>query len=87
MEIKRKFEWQVATKRRFIVHLSSTKQQIFCPECGEPMLTAEQTAGVFGITQRSIFQIIETKPTHFTELDSVVMICLDSLAKTLNSDN
>jgi hypothetical protein len=84
MEIKRKFEMSVATNRRYIIRQSKQVGQIACAECGEPMLTAEQAANMFGIKQRRIFQIIETEAAHFTEIEAgAVMVCLTSLAEVL----
>ncbi len=85
MEIKRKFEMSVATNRRYIVRQSKQVGQIACAECGEPMLMSEQAAGFFGITQRRIFQFIETEAAHFTETEAgAVMICIKSLAEVLD---
>ena len=85
MEIKRKFEMSVATNRRYIIRQSKQVGQIACAECGEPMLTTEQAANMFGIKQRRIFQIIETEAAHFTETEAgAVMICLTSLAEVLD---
>ena len=87
MEIKRKFEMLVATNRRYIVHQSTPGKQIACAECGEPMLTTEQAANIFGIKQRRIFQIIETEAAHYTETEAgAVMICMTSLAKVLDGE-
>jgi len=85
MEIKRKFEMSIATNRRYIIHQPASGRQIACAECGEPMLTTEQAASIFGITQRRIFQIIETEAAHFAEIEAgAVMICLTSLAEVLD---
>lgn len=87
MEIKRKFEMSVATNRRYIIRQSKQNGQIACAKCGEPMLTAEQSANIFGIKQRRIFQIIETEAAHFTEIEAgAMMICLTSLAEVLNGE-
>jgi len=87
MEIKRKFEMSVATNRRYIIRQSKQDGQITCAECGEPMLTTEQAANIFGIKQRRIFQIIENEAAHFTEnATGVVMICMTSLAKVLDGE-
>ncbi|MGI8639472.1 MAG: hypothetical protein ACR2MG_05900 [Pyrinomonadaceae bacterium] len=85
MEIKRKIEMVVATNSRYIIRQSAPGRQIACAECGDPMLTAEQAANIFGITQRRIFQIIETEAAHFTETEAgAAMICITSLAKFLD---
>ena len=88
MEIKRKFESLTVTNRRYIIRQSPPDRQIACAECGEPMLTAEQSANIFGIKQRRIFQIIETDAAHFTEIEeSALMICLTSLAVVLDCES
>jgi len=85
MEIKRNFEMLVATNRRYIIRQSPSGRQTACAECGEPMLTAEQAANIFGIAQRRIFQIIETEAVHYTETEAgAVMICITSLAEFLD---
>ena len=87
MEIKRKFEMLVATNRRYIIRQPASGKQITCAECGEPMLTTEQAAKIFGIKQRRIFQIIETEAAHFTETETgAVLICIKSLAKFLDGE-
>jgi len=84
MEIKRKFEMLVATNRRYTIRQSPSVRQTACAECGEPMLMSEQAAGFFGITQRRIFQFIETEAAHFAETEAgAVMICIKSLAEVL----
>lgn len=85
MEIKRKFEISVVTNRRYIIRQSSASAKVACPKCGEPMLTAVQAAGMFGITQRRIFQIIEADAAHFSEVPTgATLVCLSSLTAILN---
>ena len=85
MEIKRKFETLVATKRRYVIRQSPLVRPTTCAECGEPMLAIEQAADLLGIKQRRIFQIIETGAAHFTEAEAgALMICLNSLAADLD---
>lgn len=84
MEIKRQLEMIVATSRRFVVHRSQTIEPTFCSECGGATLTAEQTALMFQITQRAIFQFIEQGAAHFNETEKgAVMICLPALSLIL----
>lgn len=85
MEIKRKFELLITTNRLYTIRQSPSVKQIACAECGEPMLTTEQAAGLFSINQRRIFQIIETEAVHFSEVKTeAVMVCITSLAENLN---
>ena len=87
MEIKRKFEKLVVTRRRFVVRQSAPEASITCAECGEPMLAIKQSAVFFGITQRRIFQITEAGAAHFIETEAgAVMICLTSLADFLDGE-
>lgn len=87
MEIKRKIEMTVATNEIFIIRKASTHRPTACAECGKPMLMAEQTAKMFGISQRRIFRIIETGAAHFTETEAgATMICLTSMAIVLETD-
>ena len=87
MEIKRKFEFSIAANRRYIIRRSALGKQIACATCGEPMLRVEQIAGLFGIGQRQIFQIIEKAPVHFIENKTgAVLICITSLAEVLDGD-
>ncbi len=86
MEIKRKFELISATNRRFVVRRQSAEPQAVCTTCGKEMLTAEQVATMFNISQRNVFKIIEAGTVHFTELDEggVTLICFASFADLAN---
>ena len=85
MEIKRKFETLIATKRRYVIRQSPPIKQTTCAECGEPMLTIEQAADLLGIKQRRIFRIIETGAAHFTEIEAgATIICITSLVEFLD---
>lgn len=87
MEIKRKFEILVATNRRYVIHQSAAAgRQTACTECGAPVVTAEQAAKILGITQRRIFQIVETGAAHYAESESgAAAICLTSLTTNINN--
>ncbi len=88
MEIKRKIEMLVATNEIFVIRKASTHKPTACAICGKPMLTAEQTAKMFGITQRRIFRIIEVGAAHFTETEvGALMICLTSLSAVLDGES
>lgn len=81
MEIKRKTEIFIETRRQFVISQPEAVEQIFCPQCGETMVAAEQAAVFFGTSRRNIYQCIETGAVHFAETDAgAVMICLSSLA-------
>ena len=87
MEIKRKLELQIVTDRRFVIRQSSPGEPKFCKECNESMLTAEQSAKFFNISQRRIFQFIETDLVHCFETDAnEVMICVRSLSEIINGE-
>ncbi len=67
MEIKRKIEMLVATSEKYVIRKSSAHRQTACAKCGEPMLTAEQAAEMFDITQRRDFRIIKTDADAVTK--------------------
>jgi len=87
MEIKRTTETFIETSRQFIIRQSDAAEQCFCSHCGEPMLAAEQIAQVFGISQRRVFQLVETSAAHYAETETgAMMLCVTSLAEALGSD-
>jgi hypothetical protein len=86
MEIKRKTEIFVETNRRFVIHEPESAEQIFCLQCAEPTLTAEQTAELFKVSRRDIYRLIENGTVHFTETESgILLVCPSSLAGVLAS--
>ena len=87
MRITRKIEMTIATNSTYIIRKSSSSRKVVCPKCGEPMLTAEQAAGMFGITQRRVFRIVEAGAAHYTEADAgAVMICIKALQEFLGGE-
>ena len=77
----------IATSRRYTIHGLPSVRQTACAKCGEAMLLTEQAADFFAISQRYIFQIIETDAVHFIEIKTgAVMICLSSLAEVLEME-
>jgi hypothetical protein len=85
MEFKRTTEIFVETNRRFVIRQAEeSAQQIACPNCAEPMLAPEQIVQILGISQRRIFQLVETGAAHFVETNTgAMMICPSSVAETL----
>lgn len=89
MEIKRKTEITIATRKRFIVQTPETEEQIFCSQCAEPetLITAEQAAALFNVSRRAVYQLVENGTAHFVETDAgVLLVCPNSLAETLKND-
>ncbi len=87
MEIKRKMNMSIVTNRRFAIRQSKDIHKVFCKICGEPMLSAEQTAELLDIKQRLLFQMIEQDNVHFTETEkNSVMVCLSSLSEFFKKD-
>ena len=84
MEFKRTTEIFVETNRRFVIRQPESAEQIACPNCAEPMLAAEQIARILGVSQRRIFQLVETGAVHFAETETgILLICPNSLAEIL----
>jgi len=87
VEIKRKIEVLVHTKRRFTLRQPPADSNNRCVDCGGVMLAAEQTAIVCGITRRRIYRIVEAGNAHFAETDTgVLLVCPDSLADHLEEN-
>ena len=80
MKVSREIEMWVKTDRRFIIREQPSNTKVCCPVCEEPMIEAEQTAKLFEIRQRQVFQMIETGKVHFIETDTgKTLICLASM--------
>jgi hypothetical protein len=81
VEIKRKIEVLVHTRRRFTLRPALADTNAPCIVCGGVMLAAEQTAIVCGLTRRRVYRIVEAGNAHFIETDTgVLLVCPDSLA-------
>ena len=84
MEFKRKTEFFVETSRRLVIHQPESSEQFFCPQCSEPMLTAEQTASLLDVSHRAIYQMVENGTSHFLETETgVLMVCPNALQESL----
>lgn len=90
MEIKRKTEITIATRKRFIVQTPETEEQFFCSQCAEryPLITAEQAAVFFKVSRRAVYQLVENGTAHFVETDAgVLLVCPNLLTKILEGEN
>lgn len=88
MEIKRKTEITIATRKRFVVRAAETEAQIFCSQCAELLMTAEQAAAFFNVSRRAVYQLVETGAAHWLETDTgVLLVCPNSLIKILEGEN
>jgi hypothetical protein len=88
MEVKRRKEIFIETRRRLIVYLPEAAEKIFCPICqsNELLISAEQTAAYLGINRRIVYRMVETETTvHFIETETgILLVCLNSLQKVLD---
>jgi hypothetical protein len=80
MEIIRKTEMVVETRRRIIVtQPEEAGEQIFCHECAELMITAEALAVLQNVSRREIYRTVETGALHFAETESgILFVCPNS---------
>lgn len=86
MEIIRKTEIVVETKRRFIINRSSAAEYLICPDCPGRMMTAEAAAAVFNVSRRAVYRFIEQEKGHFSETEAgEIFICSDSFAEVLEN--
>lgn len=90
MEIKRKTEITIATRKRFVVPAPATEEQIFCSQCAErePLMAAEQAAALFNLSRRAVYLMVETGAAHVRETDAgVLLVCPSSLTKILEGES
>ena len=86
MEIKRKIGILIQTRRKFVIRQSPEGERVACAECGETMLSAEQTAALLTVSQRRIFQLVELGAGHFTETDAgALLVCPNSFAEIFSN--
>lgn len=86
MEIKRKTEIRVETRRKFVVGLPASEEEFFCRRCdfSKPLISAEHAAQMLGVSRRVVYQIVETTEAHFAETETgILLVCPDSLAQIL----
>ena len=87
MEIKRTTEIFVETKRRFVFNQPEIIEPVFCLNCDQQMLTAEQAAALFQINCRSVYRLIESGVAHFAETAAgAAFVCPSSLAGVIEAD-
>jgi excisionase family DNA binding protein len=79
----RRTEITVDTHRILTVRAGLVPIEGWCSDCGSQvrMLTAEEAAGVRGVSARSIYRWLESGKLHFTEAGSGVLVCINSLFK------
>ena len=81
MEITRKTDILVKTRRRFTVSRADFPDRIECRECSELMLKAEQAARLFGISCRELYRLIEVGAADYIETENgASFVCTTSLA-------
>ncbi|HLM61193.1 MAG TPA: hypothetical protein VK308_10330 [Pyrinomonadaceae bacterium] len=86
MEIKRKIGILIQTRRKFVIRQSPEGELGVCAECGETMLSAEQTAALLAVSHRRIFQLVELGAGHFTETDvGALFVCPNSLVEFISN--
>ncbi len=86
MEIKRTTEILVETERRYVVHQPDQFEPVFCSICNELMITAEQAAVVFDLSNRAVYQLVENGTPHFAESETgALFVCPNSLADLVST--
>ena len=84
MEIIRKTDILLETKRRFIIRQPTTDALILCDRCDGQMITAEASAVLFAVSRRVVYRLIENEAIHFGETENgLIYVCPDSLAESL----
>lgn len=87
MEIIRKTDILVETRRRFIISQPESDEQFFCPHCPGQLISAEASAVLFNLSRRAVYRIIEKEAVHFCETENgLIFVCPESFAETLGSE-
>lgn len=88
MEIKHTTEIIVEKTRRFVIRQPETDTAVWCPACGERMLTAEASAALFSIRCRRVYRIVELGAAHFVETETgALFVCPPSLDAAIGTVN
>lgn len=86
MKITRKTNVFVKTVRKFIVHRQATGESVFCSECSEEMVSAQEAAVFFGVSSRAIYRLIEQSKIHFDETEfNQIYVCLATTRETVKN--
>lgn len=84
MEIIKKTNILVRTRKESAVRQMPTTEQILCGQCGVMILTVQKVADSFQISTRLIYRLIETESVHFIENDgNEIYVCPFSVKEIL----
>lgn len=76
MRIIRKTNVFIKTERKFIVRQQSADGFVVCERCGEPMILAQMSVDLCGISSRVIYRLIDAGEIHFVETDeNEIYVC------------
>jgi hypothetical protein len=75
MEIIRKTNVLIKTTRKLVIHSSGRREPVWCEQCAEQMITAQEAAEISGLGGRKIFRLIEGGNIHFIEMGSETYVC------------
>lgn len=66
----------IKTERKLIVRQQSANGFVVCERCSEPMILAQTTADLCGISSRVIYRLVAAGEIHFVETDAnEIYIC------------
>lgn len=83
MRITRKTNVFIKTERKFVVR-QTENEPICCEQCAEPMIPAQISADIFGISSRTIYRLVESEKIHFVETEAnEIYVCPVSVERAL----
>ena len=84
MRITRRTNIFVKTERKFIVRQQAADGFVVCGRCSEPMIPAQMSADLCGISSRVIYRLIEAGELHFVETETRdIYVCPNSMQTIL----
>ncbi len=84
-QVKRTTKLTIETERVWVIRQGRVEHRGMCEACQEVvrLLTADEAARLARLGVRAIYRIVEAGKVHFTETVGGVLICLDSLGRSL----
>jgi hypothetical protein len=83
--MKRTAKLTIETERLFVIRSRKAARQGLCEVCGEMVsfVTADQAAAIAHTTPRAVYRMVEAERVHFIETVGDLLICLNSLCRSL----
>jgi hypothetical protein len=82
MRLRRHIAITVDKREISVAGSMAVREQAYCGHCGREvsMISVALAAGLAGVSERSLYRLVETGKAHFVERpNGVILICSESL--------